>query len=124
MRIWLFLGSLNAFIALLAGAYGWHSLEATSAGRTMFRIAVEYHMWHALALLAVAWLSSITNGTGTKLVRIAGWAFLAGIVLFCGSLYTIGLIGYQPLPGTAPAGGISLMIGWAALITLAVRKRT
>ena len=125
MNYWLFFGALNGLLALVAGAYGWHGLEATSGGRAMFKIGAEYHMWHALALLAIAWLSTHIKQTsqpsGALLVRIAGSAFVIGIVLFCGSLYTIGLLGYQPIPGTAPAGGISLMIGWGALIATAFR---
>lgn len=123
MQLWLFFGSLNALLAIIAGAYGWHGLEATSAGRDMFKIGVDYHMWHALALFIIAWLETCTEHVSAKLVRLAGWAFVVGIVLFCGSLYTIGFLGYQPLPGTAPTGGISLMIGWAALIAIAVRAR-
>ena len=123
MQYWIFFGALNGLLALLAGAYGWHGLEATSGGRAMFKIGAEYHLWHALVLFAIAWLSTCTKGTGAILVRIAGWAFLIGIVLFSGSLYLIGFLGYSPLPGTAPAGGISLTIGWIALIAVAFRIR-
>ena len=123
MRYWLVFGALNGLLALLAGAYGWHGLEATSGGRAMFKIGATYHMWHALALFAIAWLSTRTTGSGAILVRIAGWAFLIGIVLFSGSLYLIGLLGHPLISGTAPAGGISLMIGWIALIAAAFRIR-
>jgi len=123
MQYWIFLGALNGLLALLAGAYGWHGLEATSGGRAMFKIGAEYHLWHALALFAIAWLSTRAKNSAALLVRIAGWAFLIGIVLFSGSLYLIGFLGYPPLPGTAPAGGIGLMIGWIALIAAAFRIR-
>ena len=123
MRNWLFFGALNGLLALLAGAYGAHGLEATSGGRDMFNTGAAYHMWHALALLAIAWLSTRAQQISATLIRIAGWAFMIGIILFCGSLYTIGFLGYAPIPGTAPAGGISLMIGWVALIGAAYRIR-
>jgi len=123
MNIWIFCGALNSLLALLAGAYGWHGLEATSGGRTMFKIGAEYHMWHALALFVIAWLSTCVPDAAQPWVRIAGWAFLLGIVLFSGSLYAIGWLGYPPIPGTAPAGGISLAVGWVALIIAAWRMR-
>jgi uncharacterized membrane protein YgdD (TMEM256/DUF423 family) len=121
MKYWLFLGAFNGLLAVAAGAYGWHGLEATSGGREMFKMGVDYHLGHALVLFVIAWLSTCTQGVAAILVRIAGGAFIAGIILFCGALYTIGLFGYQPIPGTAPAGGFSLMMGWGALMIVAIK---
>ncbi len=124
MRLWLFLAALNGLLAVTAGAYGSHALVATeSAHRAIFMTAVQYHMWHALALLAVAWLASRREAPGAKAVRVAGWAFTAGIVLFSGTLYALGLTGSVPVPGAAPAGGISFFLGWAALIWAALARK-
>jgi uncharacterized membrane protein YgdD (TMEM256/DUF423 family) len=123
MRLWLFFGALNGLLAVIAGAYGWHALAADSGPRAMFGIGAQYHMWHALALIATAWLSSRLEGSGAACVRFAGWAFSIGILLFCGSLYTIALVGHPPIPGAAPAGGLALMTGWGLLILAALKAR-
>ncbi len=118
-RRWLFLAALNGLVAVAAGAYGWHSLEVSDTGLSdIFAIGVQYQMWHALALFAVAWLASRRQRPAIA-VAVAGWAFVAGIVLFSGSLYAFGIIGSVVVPYAAPAGGIFLMAGWAALIRAA-----
>ncbi len=124
MRLWLFLAAVNGLLAVTAGAYGAHWLEVTDqAHRDLFNTGLQYHMWHALALLAVAWLASRPEAAGAKAVRVAGWAFTAGIVLFSGSLYALGLTGSVPVPGAAPAGGLSFFVGWAALIWAALARK-
>jgi uncharacterized membrane protein YgdD (TMEM256/DUF423 family) len=124
MQLWLFLAALNGLLAVAAGAYGSHGLAVTeSAHRDVFMTAVQYHMWHALALFAVAWLAQRPEAPGATAVRVAGWAFTAGIVLFSGSLYALGLTGSVPVPGAAPAGGISFFLGWAALIRAALARK-
>ncbi len=124
MQSWLFLAALNGLLAVAAGAYGSHALVAAeSAHRDIFMTAVQYHMWHALALFAVAWLASRRDAPGATAVRVAGWAFTAGIVLFSGSLYALGVTGSVPVPGAAPAGGLSFFVGWAALIWAAVARK-
>ena len=124
MQLWLFLAALNGLLAVAAGAYGSHALAVTeSAHRDVFMTAVQYHMWHALALFAVAWLASRPEAPGATAVRVAGWAFTAGIVLFSGTLYALGLTGSVPVPGAAPAGGLSFFVGWAALIWVALARK-
>ncbi len=67
MRLWLFLAALNGLLAVAAGAYGAHWLEVTdSAHRDLFNTGMQYHMWHALALLAVAWLASRPEAAGAQ----------------------------------------------------------
>lgn len=122
MRIWLFLASVNGLIAVLAGAYGWHSLGADDGGRQIFNLGVNYHIWHALALLAVAWLAGRSEGTPPLPVQVAGTAFTAGMVLFSGSLYALGMTGSVPVPYAAPVGGVAFMVGWVALVWAAVRR--
>ncbi len=130
MRTWLFLAAANGLMAVFAGAYGWHSLEADEGARQIFAMGVQYQMWHALALLAVAWLAtrgedggrSPGSGLGPRPVRLAGWAFTIGILLFSGSLYAFGITGTIPVDGAAPAGGFSLMAGWGALMWAALRQ--
>lgn len=114
MRPWIILAAVNGFVAVAAGAIGSHALRhKVGANIETFETAVRYHMWHALALLGVAWLASLD--ASRPVIAISGWGFMAGIVLFCGSLYIIGVTGVRTYAGAAPIGGISFLIGWAAL---------
>ena len=108
MGVWLFLGGLNGLLAVAAGAYGWHLL----GGDEIFSMGSRYHMYHALALLAVGWLASTRPGRGAWAVHLAGAAFMLGIVLFSGTLYAFALTGSVLLAGAAPVGGALLMVGW------------
>ncbi len=120
---WLVVAAISGGLATLAGAYGWHWLEADDAGREMFNMGVQYHMWHSLALLAVAlFMDRRRDTSAAKWVNGAGLLFAAGIVLFSGSLYAFGVTGELPFNGAAPAGGLALMAGWAALAFAATRK--
>jgi uncharacterized membrane protein YgdD (TMEM256/DUF423 family) len=120
---WLVVAAISGGVATFAGAYGWHWLEADDGGREMFNMGVQYHMWHSLALLAVAWFTEQRRNTNAaKWGNLAGGLFLAGIVLFSGTLYTLGISGELLLSGAAPAGGVALMAGWAVLAFAATRK--
>lgn len=123
MRIWIILGGLNGLAAVISGAYGYHSLEANSGARDYFATGVQYHMWHALALFAVAWMASNNKGGVRKVINLAGWAFTAGIVMFSGTLYLLAITGDVLVPGLAPTGGVLLMVGWCALIAAGLKKR-
>lgn len=122
MALWLFLGGLNGLVAVAAGAYGWHSLGGDDGARKMFEIAVQYQMGHALALLGVAWLATRLEGRRRIPVHLAGAGFTLGIILFSGTLYAFGLTGLVPVEGAAPIGGFLLMVGWGALMWVAVRS--
>ncbi len=117
MGVWLFVGGLNGLLAVAAGAYGWHRL----GGDTMFAMASSYQMYHALALLAVAWLASKRAGREAVPVHLAGAAFILGIILFSGTLYAFALTGRVVLAGAAPVGGLLLMIGWLTIAALGLR---
>jgi len=123
LALWLFLGGLNGLLAVAAGAYGWHRLGGDEGARKMFEIGAQYQMGHALALLAVAWLATTRSGRALVPVHVAGAAFTLGIILFSGTLYAFGLFAVVPVEGAAPVGGALLMIGWLALMWIAVRGR-
>jgi uncharacterized membrane protein YgdD (TMEM256/DUF423 family) len=119
--VWLALAALNGGIAVATGAYASHGLSDSRAVE-LFRIAGQYQMWHALALAGVAALVRLEGSAGTpRLLAFAGWAFLTGIVLFCGALYLLAIQGPSPLGAVAPVGGLSFMAGWAALVAVGVR---
>ena len=120
-RSFLALGSLSAGIAVAAGAFGAHALRArlSPADLATFETAARYQMYHALALLAVAWV--VQQGPGA-LPRTAGWLFVAGTVIFSGSLYTLVLSGQRWLGAVTPIGGVAFLAGWACLLAAAVRR--
>lgn len=109
------LGSLLAGLAVAIGAFGAHALRDRLAPDMLntFETAVRYQMYHALALLAVALL--LARFPSSTLIPAAGWSFLAGILLFSGSLYLLCLTGYKWLGAITPLGGVAFILGWLAL---------
>jgi uncharacterized membrane protein YgdD (TMEM256/DUF423 family) len=77
-----------------------------------FETGVRYQMYHALALLAVAWAYSRWPGA---MVIAAGWLFVAGMLLFSGSLYALTLSGARSLGAITPFGGLAFLLGWLCL---------
>lgn len=113
-RVFFGLGSLLALLAVAAGAFGAHALRGrlTPEALGSFEVAARYHMYHALALLAVAWAATRWPGGA---VTAAGWLFLAGTVVFSGSLYLLSLTGQRWLGAMTPFGGVAFMLGWLML---------
>ncbi len=111
---WLATGAIAAGIGVALGAFGAHGLKTRVAPDLLavFETGVRYHMYHALALLAVAWASS---RSGSPLVGAAGWAFLLGILLFSGSLYLLVFTGTRWLGAITPLGGLAFLVGWGLL---------
>ena len=108
-------GSLSALIAVAAGAFGAHALRARVSPDLLaaFETGARYQMYHALALLFVAW--AVTQWP-TAPMRAAGWLFVAGTVLFSGSLYVLALSGQRFWGAVTPLGGLLLLGGWLALV--------
>ena len=111
---WLILGAIFAAIGVSAGAAGAHLLQdiISEARFITFNKAVRYQMYHSFALIFTAILSSQNPG---KVLNIAGWFFLSGILLFSGSLYLIVLTGIQGFEILSPIGGIAFVLGWLTL---------
>tara|TARA_R110000824_G_scaffold390760_17_gene587997 strand:- start:35291 stop:35662 length:372 start_codon:yes stop_codon:yes gene_type:complete len=120
MKLWLSIAAFSGFLAVAFGAFGAHGLanRATPEELNAFEIGARYHMYHALALFAVAWLA--TQGE-SSLVTTAGWAFVLGTVLFSGSLYVLGATGSRSLVLVTPLGGVTFMIGWLCLFARALK---
>ena len=115
-RIFVGIASLLGLLAVAIGAFGSHGLSAYFAThpdlQSPFDTAARYHMLHALALLGVAW--ALTRWQ-SPLLPWAGWFFIAGVLLFSGSLYVLSLTGIRWLGAIAPLGGVAFMAGWALL---------
>ncbi len=111
---WARLGAAAMFLAVALGAFGAHGLRQrlTPEMLSVFEVGVRYHVYHAFALFAVAWISIRNPGT---LAQTSGWAFVVGIVLFSGSLYLLALTGTKWLGAITPLGGVAFLVGWVLL---------
>jgi uncharacterized membrane protein YgdD (TMEM256/DUF423 family) len=116
------LGSFLGALAVAAGAFGAHGLRARVNPEMLavFETGVRYHLVHALALLAVGWAS--TRWTSAA-IRAAGWLFVAGILVFSGSLYVLTLTGIRAFGAITPFGGVAFIAGWLLLAWGAWRGR-
>lgn len=115
------LGCLFGLLGVAAGAFGAHALRARLPADLLavFETGARYQMYHALALLAAAWaVERWPSGAAVA----AGWAFVAGTVVFSGSLYVLALSGARWLGAVTPLGGVALLAGWALLAWAAWRS--
>ena len=124
------LGAVFGLLGVVFGAFGSHALRSklTPERLATFETGVRYQLWHALALFAVVFVGSVRlppSGPGFSLVLedsgrwpawVAGWLFVAGIVLFSGSLYVLSLTGRRSWGAVTPLGGVCLVLGWAFLL--------
>jgi uncharacterized membrane protein YgdD (TMEM256/DUF423 family) len=119
-RLFFALGALSALLAVAAGAFGAHALRARLVPDmlTVFETGARYHMYHALALLAAAW--AVSRWPGGAAVT-AGWLFVAGTLIFSGSLYLMSFTGHRWLGAITPLGGLAFILGWTALAWAALR---
>jgi len=113
-KSFLIIGSLLAFLAVTIGAFGAHALKErlSMEMQAIFEVGVRYHMYHALAIMIVAF--AIGNYQ-SSLLPISGWLFLSGTIIFSGSLYLLALTGIRALGAITPVGGILFLLGWLFL---------
>jgi uncharacterized membrane protein YgdD (TMEM256/DUF423 family) len=118
---WLFLGAMLGGVGVALGAFGAHGLRGRVPGDLLavWETASRYHLVHALALLAVAWVASREDSLA---VRLAGSGFTLGIVVFSGSLYLMTLTGARWLGAVTPIGGLAFLVGWFALAATTLRR--
>lgn len=120
-RLWLALAAGYGFLAVALGAFGAHALKARLAPDLLavWRTAVEYHFWHALALLLLGVLARLQPGSAW--LNAGGACFALGILVFSGSLYALALSGVRVLGAITPLGGLLLMGGWLCLLLAALK---
>ena len=111
---WFATGSILCGLGVILGAFGAHGLRErlTPEMLVVFETGVRYHLIHGLGLLAIAWAASRSPDT---YVNIAGYLFVAGILIFSGSLYVLAITGISWLGAITPIGGVCLIIGWGLL---------
>ena len=115
------IAGVSGFLSVALGAFAAHGLEGRidSAAIEIFETAADYQARHTLALMALAALQGPRGalpGLGS-----AVWAFVIGIVVFCGSLYALALTGIGILGAITPIGGLAFLTGWALTGRLAVK---
>jgi uncharacterized membrane protein YgdD (TMEM256/DUF423 family) len=108
------LGALSGLIGVAAGAFGAHALRTRLSPELLavFETGARYQMYHAFALLALAWAATRWPG---PLLNWSGWLFVVGTLLFCGSLYALALTGMRWLGAITPLGGAAFLAGWLCL---------
>ena len=114
-KLFITLGSLSGMLAVVFGAFGAHGLRNRLDAYFMgvFETAVQYHFYHALAILAVGVIA--LSQPQTVMLKSAGWLFLIGTLVFSGSLYLLALTGIKWLGAITPLGGLAFIAGWACL---------
>lgn len=119
-RLFFMIGAISGGLSVAAGAFGAHALRARVEPRLLevFETGARYQMYHALALLAVAW---VVQRAPSSLASASGWLFIAGTVVFSGSLYAMTFTGIRALGAITPIGGVCFIAGWLCL-ALAVRQ--
>ena len=120
MKLWLLIAAINGFLAVAAGAFGAHGLQnrLDAHGLQVFETGARYQMYHALAIGLTAFA---LRGSAAAPARGAAILFLAGIVLFSGSLYALALTNSRALAMITPVGGLAFLAGWIALGFAATR---
>ena len=120
-RTFLLVGALSGFVGVAFGAFGAHALRSRLSPDMLavFETGVRYQMYHAFALFAAAW------GWARWPSRAFAWAgglFVAGIVIFSGSLYLLAFTGERWLGAVTPVGGLAFLAGWLGLARGAAHK--
>jgi len=112
-RKWIAAGAVSALLGVAIGAFGAHALELPERYAGTYDTGVEYHLIHALGMIAASLAAA-----HVRRPRLAGWAaalFAVGTVLFSGSLYALSITEISAFGAVAPIGGASFLAGWALL---------
>lgn len=120
MKTFFAFGALFGGLAVIAGAFGAHTLRDQLAPErmTQFELAARYQMYHAFALLAAAYATEKFPGAAAN---ASGWFFIVGTVIFSGTVYALAFGSPRWFGAITPIGGLSLIIGWALLFWSALR---
>lgn len=123
-KTYLLIAAISGFLAVALGAFGAHGLREKLSAEMLavYQTGVQYHFYHALALLAVAVLLMLTPQSAllsstlpSSLLKWSGNLFAVGIVIFSGSLYVLAITGVRWLGAITPIGGVAFLAGWICL---------
>jgi uncharacterized membrane protein YgdD (TMEM256/DUF423 family) len=118
IRVWLAIAGLSGAASVVAGALAAHLADDPKAAE-LLRTGALYGMVHSAALIALIALAQGRRGAA----GVAGWSFAAGIVLFSFSLFALAAGAARWVGWVTPFGGVALIVGWAAVAILALRRR-
>ena len=120
-RLFLSSAALSGFLSVCLGAFAAHGLKyyITAESLAIWQTGVQYQMYHALALLAIG---LVYQSQASKALKLSGLAFILGSFLFSGSFYALALGAPKALGVITPMGGLSFLVGWAALAVHALRR--
>ncbi|MFC4354073.1 DUF423 domain-containing protein [Chryseomicrobium palamuruense] len=124
MKLFLIAGAINGFLAVALGAFGAHALKERLTERylAIWETAVQYQMFHAIALIAIGILLHPNLLGASGILNGAGYAILIGIIIFSGSLFVLALSGVGILGAITPIGGVAFLVGWILLIVAVVKS--
>jgi uncharacterized membrane protein YgdD (TMEM256/DUF423 family) len=114
------IGAALGFLGVAAGAFGAHAIRerVTPERLDNWKTAADYQLWHALATVAAA---EIAVRWESGAAAAAAWCFIAGVVVFSGSLYALALTDRRTLGAITPIGGVLFLVAWALLVVAAIR---
>lgn len=114
MKVYIIIGSISAFIAVLLGAFGAHMLKSKVQieDLTIFETGVRYQMYHSIALILLGIIGFHFSEDITKVPAIL---FILGIIIFSGTLYFLVLTNIRFLGAFTPIGGMCFLVGWLLL---------
>jgi uncharacterized membrane protein YgdD (TMEM256/DUF423 family) len=120
-KLFIILGSANAMLAVILGAFGAHSMKQrlTDQSLAIFDTAVQYHFYHSLGLILVGLIATQLPSSG---IKYSAWLMMGGIVLFSGSLYLLALSGIRQFGMITPLGGICFIAAWLTLMLSVYRN--
>jgi len=120
-RVALLIAALALFVAVAAGAFGAHTLAKQVGPEriAVWQTAVQYHALHGFAIFGVGLL--MRTSPELRGLAAAAWCFIAGIVMFSGSLYLLAATGMTGIGFVTPVGGVAFLAGWATLAWAALR---
>ena len=115
-KLFIIIGSINAFLAVALGAFAAHYLKnrLTPDMLSVFNTGVHYHGYHALGIVLIGIIALWLPGSMT--LKWAGAVMFVGIVLFSGSLYALSISGIRALGVITPVGGLAFLAAWVLLV--------
>lgn len=121
-KLFLVLGSINAMLAVILGAFGAHALKSRLAAEliTVYHTAVQYHFYHAIGLLAVGLVA--LHFPVSAWLKWSGWLMFSGIIIFSGSLYVLSIFNMRWLGMVTPLGGLAFILSWLLLAVAIARN--
>ena len=121
-NIFLALGGISGALAVVVGAFGAHGLKAKLSPEmlSIYQTGVQYHFYHTFALLAIGGLCLYKPPS--NIINACGYFFIAGIILFSGSLYALAISGVRALGAITPIGGVLLIVAWILFTVAAIKN--